>query len=152
MRDNDTPEGDDPVRKNGMAVCRPPIPFEIDRAYGYIFREWPKAKIMMTSNGLFLSLDVGKASEQGYIAIVRDVCLDHTVNENSTQQGFFAVLGSELSCKAARLLVDHKHETGGVFVEKIIILKKPNGFQVDFIRAVTFLWILEPTADGKNTL
>lgn len=37
-------------------------------------------------------------------------------------------------------LPHHKHEMGSVFVEKIIILKRPNGFQVGFTKAVvTFL-------------
>lgn len=42
------------------------------------------------------------------------------------------------------MLVDYKHETGGVWVEGIIILE-PNDFQRDLATSVTFVWILVVT-------
>ncbi|KAI1380396.1 hypothetical protein F4677DRAFT_406722 [Hypoxylon crocopeplum] len=49
-----------------------------------IFGEGAKEEIMTAANGLFLCPDIEKALEQGYLAIVPDVCLEPTTGHDPT--------------------------------------------------------------------
>lgn len=56
--------------------------------------------------------------------------------------GFYAFLGSELGAKVSRMLIDQKSETGGVFVERIIVLKNRFTGHQDFAISFTFFFLL----------